>query len=686
MASKALLVGVNRYKKFSSLQGCLQDVSDIDRLVKEQFGFDSDCVQTLIDEQATGVQVRKHWKWLYSKAQPGDQILFYFAGHGSYLADPEENEPDGRVTLLCLHDMDFKTPESYITIHSLVNWMKVRPKGTNVTAILDSSQGNEGTHLISSSRKTSIRIDLAATLMRAESEKRDKNRLDAHDERDPLEEYGVRARFIDPPEAVKQKALKLAARHLGGESQPQPLFRRKGLNLLFACQPNQAAIETKFPHNVQGAFTYHLCRTLRQSGLHGPPAALFDRLSKKLTADHFRQLPVLHSMNADFSLLQTLTGSSNEEERNSFIITQNTTPLPDPSERPTDAEAVAAVLHWVSSLENPLPTSTKNRVVDLMQAALTRLTVKKSIASEFTDRHLVIVPGSTDASRGVSDHFWNLLDELTQAYGSGHLGVTRHEVLWSSPVQIHKHHDEDVFLARQLIRARILGALEDRASKLVMKFAPRISGLELRNGFLLSENESLRQLEPHLLWNSNTGSRELLKRLETTLDQFLPFFFEKSVRAQFFGKFRAIVERLLQEGGEIDLIAEGWGSVVAYECLLTMESLNMRGKIRTFLTIGSPLSLVPVRELMDEGAQSVRRPALIKRWGNIDLQSDLLGGQILNHPFQVDFEFLELPDFLGAPNSKSSVHIPYPAPCIERISPELLARVLNWESQSESLE
>ena len=40
MASKALLVGVNEYKKYPPLRGCIHDVADVEAVLLDQLAFD----------------------------------------------------------------------------------------------------------------------------------------------------------------------------------------------------------------------------------------------------------------------------------------------------------------------------------------------------------------------------------------------------------------------------------------------------------------------------------------------------------------------------------------------------------------------------------------------------------------------------------------------------------------------
>ncbi|HEY9660539.1 MAG TPA: hypothetical protein V6C65_18955, partial [Allocoleopsis sp.] len=58
-------------------------------------------------------------------------------------------------------------------------------------------------------------------------------------------------------------------------------------------------------------------------------------------------------------------------------------------------------------------------------------------------------------------------------------------------------------------------------------------------------------------------------------------------------------------------------------------------------TVGSALSILPVRSALRSENQKGIRPAFVDRWYNLDAKGDLVGG-MLRDRFQISEEYLEL--------------------------------------------
>jgi hypothetical protein len=98
----ALLIGVQGYPKLDAverLRGCRNDVEAMKNLLL-RFGFKSQDMTVLIDDQATSGRVREALTKLVSRVQslppngPKPQIVFYFSGHGALMPDQPEGDPD----------------------------------------------------------------------------------------------------------------------------------------------------------------------------------------------------------------------------------------------------------------------------------------------------------------------------------------------------------------------------------------------------------------------------------------------------------------------------------------------------------------------------------------------------------------------------------------------------------------
>jgi hypothetical protein len=99
----ALLIGVQKYKNLpegQQLNGCRNDVLNMQDLLVKRLGFDPAHITVLLDEDATGAAIRQQMQALEqlvvtrSADQPSLQIFFHFSGHGSQVPDQAMGEPD----------------------------------------------------------------------------------------------------------------------------------------------------------------------------------------------------------------------------------------------------------------------------------------------------------------------------------------------------------------------------------------------------------------------------------------------------------------------------------------------------------------------------------------------------------------------------------------------------------------
>lgn len=146
----ALLIGINHYKYISSLDGALNDIDDMKKvLTSREYGFkDGDDIHMLRNEQATRRNILKEIDdHLISKAGPGDIVVFHYSGHGSTLDDP--SDPSGFDNTIVPYDSrdpaksiwDIRDKELNVRLRRLSD--KVGDKG-GITFILDSCHSGTG--------------------------------------------------------------------------------------------------------------------------------------------------------------------------------------------------------------------------------------------------------------------------------------------------------------------------------------------------------------------------------------------------------------------------------------------------------------------------------------------------------------------------------------------------------------
>src|SRR6202163_2382536 len=83
-ASRALVIGINRYKHASPLIHAVNDARAVADLLVGRFAFRRQNVELLLDESATRTAILHTFLSYADKSStgPDDRILVFFAGHG----------------------------------------------------------------------------------------------------------------------------------------------------------------------------------------------------------------------------------------------------------------------------------------------------------------------------------------------------------------------------------------------------------------------------------------------------------------------------------------------------------------------------------------------------------------------------------------------------------------------------
>jgi hypothetical protein len=145
----ALLVGIDAYPApIPPLSGCVNDVSDMAELLRERVGDTALDLVVLTDGEATRSAVVDRCTQHLARAGPEDVALFYYSGHGSQQATPEELwdlEPDRRnETLVCV---DSRTPGSWdLADKELAGLLQgIAASGCHTLVVLDCCHAGDGT-------------------------------------------------------------------------------------------------------------------------------------------------------------------------------------------------------------------------------------------------------------------------------------------------------------------------------------------------------------------------------------------------------------------------------------------------------------------------------------------------------------------------------------------------------------
>ncbi|MGI9317254.1 MAG: caspase family protein, partial [bacterium] len=128
-ARHALLVGVGDYPQSAlDLLGPENDISALEKILKENWNFRPDRIRVLMNEQATKAEVLKELRALKQRSQPGDQLFFYFSGHGTSARDEAVRLPLPDMTAgLLPYDAKLNLAKHEIVASLIVGRTDLRP-------------------------------------------------------------------------------------------------------------------------------------------------------------------------------------------------------------------------------------------------------------------------------------------------------------------------------------------------------------------------------------------------------------------------------------------------------------------------------------------------------------------------------------------------------------------------------
>lgn len=296
MADRALLIGINQYRSpdVPTLRGCVADTADVFALLKDTIRIDPASIRTLLNSGADGRHVRQQLAWLAADATPGDRRVLHVSSHGSFTADTDGDEDDGRDEIVCLYDLDWSDPRTYLLDDELGRWIATVPAGVHLTLLLDCCHSGTGTRELTPPSGTrslaahrAPRIDLAATAARARA---------AGDgvapERQPyVSPHLVLARYAPPPAVIEAAAARAPRRR----SATATVASQADAVLYAACRPDQTAADAYLGEGFRGAFSYHFCRILRASDGKIGRAELLAKLKSAMRAGRFSQEPQIEA-------------------------------------------------------------------------------------------------------------------------------------------------------------------------------------------------------------------------------------------------------------------------------------------------------------------------------------------------------------------------------------------------------
>jgi metacaspase-1 len=108
---RALLVGINEFPTASwKLRGCVNDMLDMNDILKKFYGFKEDEIHLVQDRDATGKRLRDEFSWLLSGYNGGDVRFFSFSSHGTQVDDQSGDEWECKDEVIVPYDHSWANP------------------------------------------------------------------------------------------------------------------------------------------------------------------------------------------------------------------------------------------------------------------------------------------------------------------------------------------------------------------------------------------------------------------------------------------------------------------------------------------------------------------------------------------------------------------------------------------------
>lgn len=142
---RALLVGINYRGTSAELHGCINDVNNVEKMLKEREFTEIKMLNEDVDELPTKVNIYAAWRWLLHDVKPGDVLVFHYSGHGGYVRDSSGDEADGRDETLIPLDYQRSGQIKDDTVRQLL--VDKVPDGVTLICVFDCCHSGTGCDL-----------------------------------------------------------------------------------------------------------------------------------------------------------------------------------------------------------------------------------------------------------------------------------------------------------------------------------------------------------------------------------------------------------------------------------------------------------------------------------------------------------------------------------------------------------
>ncbi|MFC2132864.1 caspase family protein [Bacteroidota bacterium] len=133
-----MVIGISKYKNPSNnLQYAQKDATDFKNALIKHGRFKKENIKLLTNKNASRENIRKNLEgWLKSKLKKNDLLIIFFSGHGTQIADTDEDEEDGLDECLVPYDFNSNDASSVIIDDLFAYWIK-NLKSERVMIIFD---------------------------------------------------------------------------------------------------------------------------------------------------------------------------------------------------------------------------------------------------------------------------------------------------------------------------------------------------------------------------------------------------------------------------------------------------------------------------------------------------------------------------------------------------------------------
>ena len=265
MAKKALLVGINRYRiPGADLRGCVNDVRNVETLLREVYDFKKKDIVVLTDFAATKQAMQAAIRSLVRGGRPGDVLFFQFSGHGSNVPDDNGDEADNRDEILCPTDLDWKKPLRDDWLRSTFDTLK---SGVSLTVVMDCCHSGTITRAVQPPDAPMVERYLPSPwdLVAVESGRK------------------VRGRLTSGVHGASREA----------RAKSDTVVADIPEVLVTGCRDTQTSADAMLGGSFNGALTYCLVAALRKNDGVLSHRVLRDRTAAQLSTRGFAQVPQL---------------------------------------------------------------------------------------------------------------------------------------------------------------------------------------------------------------------------------------------------------------------------------------------------------------------------------------------------------------------------------------------------------